>query len=287
MPPPAVIDAHQHLWSRAEVPVGWLEKGAPLDRDFTPSDYAKEVAGEGVTAAVYVEVDVAPELKVHEAEFVLGIIDSGKTLTKAAILGARPAEPGLAEYLDRSKGRPAVKGVRQVLASKELTGGYCTRPEFVAGIRLIGERGLGFDLCGPATELPAFLKLVKACPGTKFTLDHCGNPRADFTPDEHAAWADGLAKLAACPNVVCKYSGFVVNGGSKSFDAAAIRKVADEVLGHFGASRVLFGGDWPVVTRAMALSGWLAAARAGLSHRTPAEREAVFSGTAAAYYHLT
>ena len=284
--PQPVIDSHQHLWTRAQVPVAWIERGSPFDRDFTASDYAKEVAGQGVTAAVYVEVDVAPGLKVREAEFVLALIDGGKSLTKAAILGVRPADAGLGAYLDRFKGRPAVVGFRQVLASPEFTGGYCTKPEFVAGVRLIGERGFGFDLCGPATELPAFLKLVKACPGTKFTLDHCGNPRADFAPDEQRAWADSVAKLAECPNVVCKFSGFVVNG-EKPFDADAIRKVVDEVLGRFGATRAMFGGDWPVVTRSRPLGDWLAAARQALGHRAPAEQAGVLHDTAKAYYRLT
>jgi hypothetical protein len=60
-------------------------------------------------------------------------------------------------------------------------------------------------------------KLAAECPGTRFILDHCGNPdlkcfrarRAGEAAPAHTAdaWKQSIDALAKRPNVICKISG--------------------------------------------------------------------------------
>ncbi|PZH06921.1 hypothetical protein C1I97_17610 [Streptomyces sp. NTH33] len=58
----------------------------------------------------------------------------------------------------------------------------------------------------------------------------------------------------------------------------------DVVLDAFGPGRLLYGSDWPVCTLAAGYADVLTTARELTSALTPAERTAVFEGTAARVY---
>ncbi len=281
-----VLDTHQHLWDLAALRLDWLKPGNPLYKSFTPADYAAATAGQGVTKSVYMEVDVTPADKQKEADFATELCLSGKTPTVAAVVGGRPADAGFPDYVKQFKGSKVVKGIRQVLQGPDFPAGFCLKPEFVRGVQRLGELGLTFDLCGPPAELTSFAKLVGLCPGTRFVLDHGGNPRVDFTPAQRDAWAAGLKAVAAHKHAVCKLSGFAVNGPPGSATAAGVKPYADAILDVFGAGRVMFGGDWPVVTRALPYAGWLDVVRGVLAARPAGESRAVLHDTAAAFYGL-
>jgi L-fuconolactonase len=60
----------------------------------------------------------------------------------------------------------------------------------------------------------------------------------------------------------------------------------DRVIGCFGIERVMFGGDWPVVTLASTWAGWFdALARAARSLR-PEERDLLLYGNAQRIYRI-
>jgi len=61
---------------------------------------------------------------------------------------------------------------------------------------------------------------------------------------------------------------------------------ANRLLDCFGPARLMFGSDWPVCTLAASYPGVLQAARDLTAGLSPAEREAVFSGTASRIYGL-
>src|SRR5207249_8393739 len=53
---------------------------------------------------------------------------------------------------------------------------FCLQPDFVAGVRLLAEYHLSFDLCIKHWQLPGAIELVRRCPDTAFILDHLGKP---------------------------------------------------------------------------------------------------------------
>ncbi len=283
-----VIDTHQHLWDLAKFRLGWLtSKDNPLARSYTPQDYAEATAGLNVVKSVYMEVDVVPEQQQQEADFIVALCESGKTPTCAAVISGRPASDGFAKYITPYKGHKHVKGVRQVLHVESTPPGYCLDPKFVKGIQLLGDLGLSFDLCIRPAELPDMAKLVDQCPGTRFILDHCGNPRADFTKDQWDRWRKDMADIARRKNVVCKVSGVVANGYQKGkWKPDDLAPAVNGTIEAFGIDRVMFGGDWPVCTVAATYKEWLTALRQLIAARPEADQKKLLHDNAAKVYGI-
>jgi L-fuconolactonase len=280
--PSPIWDTHQHLWDLERFRLPWLAGAPALDRSFLMADYEAATAGLDLAGTIYMEVDVAPEQLAAEAEAVLAVCERGDTPMVAAVIGGRPAAPGFEEYLRRFRDHPRLKGVRQVLHGPATPPGTCLQPEFVRGIRRLGELGLSFDVCVRAAELGDAVRLVDACPATRFILDHCGNP--DVQAPDLRQWRDDLAALAARGHVVCKVSGIVAAAKPGAWRAADLAPVVDHVLAEFGPDRVMFGGDWPVCTLAATFREWVEALRWIVRDRADGERRKLFHDNAVAFY---
>ena len=70
----SIVDTHQHLWDMAQFSLPWLASDGvePLRKDHLMGDYLAAAEGANVAKTVYMEVDVIPEQRVEEAEFVIG-----------------------------------------------------------------------------------------------------------------------------------------------------------------------------------------------------------------------
>lgn len=282
-----VIDTHQHLWDLSKFKLAWLTPGSVFDANFTPKEYAEATEGLNVVKAVYMEVDVVPEQQQAEADYLVSLCESGKTPTCAAVVSGRPNSEGFAKYVKPFQGHKYIKGIRQVLHVESTPPGYCLDPKFVKGIQLLGELGLSYDLCVRAPELPDFTKLVAQCPGTRFILDHCGNPRKDFTREQLATWRNDLGALASHKNIVCKVSGFLANGWQPGkWTPEEIAPVVNHTIEAFGWDRVMFGGDWPVVLAAGTYKDWLTALRTIIKDRPEADQRKLLHDNAAKFYGI-
>src|SRR5207248_4335157 len=130
-------------------------------------------------------------------------------------------------------------GVRQVLHVPETPPGYCLAPGFIKGVRLLGELGLSYDLCLRPAELADGVKLVDACPQTRFILDHCGN--ANVQAKDHAPWRRGMDEIAKRRNVVCKVSGIVASAKPGAWTADELAPLIRHTAEAFGPDRIMFG----------------------------------------------
>jgi len=278
----AVIDTHQHLWDRKKFRLDWIAKGSFLDRDYLSSDYAEAVKGLGIRQAVYLEVDVTPSQQLAEAETLIELCRRGDTLTRAAVISGRPQAEDFGKYIRRFKDSPYIKGVRRVLHAGETKPGHCLDRAFIQGIRLLGELGLHFELCLRHAEIPDAIKLVDACPDTRFVLDHCGNPDLK----KHEQWKKDIAELARRKHVVGKVSGIVASAEPGKWSAADLAPVVNHTLNVFGPDRVMFGSDWPVCLKAATIAQWLTALREIVAERKADERRKLFHDNAVAFYRL-
>jgi predicted TIM-barrel fold metal-dependent hydrolase len=279
-----IVDTHQHLWDLARFRLPWVRRDSPLDRSFVLRDYLEATRGLNVVKAVYMEVDVAPDQQVAEAEWVLGVCRQGNTPTVAAVISGRPASDGFADYLNRFRGNRHLKGLRQVLHNEGTPAGFCLSREFTRGIRLLGERGLSFDLCMRPGELGDALRLIEACPDTRFILDHCGN--ANVQARDLTGWRRDMGRLAARRNVVGKVSGIVASARPGRWTADDLAPVVNHTLEVFGPERVMFGGDWPVCTLAATYRQWVEALRQIVRGRPEADQRRLFHDNATRFYGL-
>ncbi len=93
--------------------------------------------------------------------------------------------------------------------------GFVTRPDFVAGVQVLAEFDLSFDICILSHQLGEVIQLVEQCPSGRFVLDHLGKP--DVKGHVLEPWREQLATSAAFPNVSCKLSGLVTEADHRNW----------------------------------------------------------------------
>jgi len=289
--PLPVIDTHQHLWDLSKLRLPWLKSAGKLNRSFLMKDYLAAVRGLNVVKAVYMEVAVDPKQHLLEAEHVVEICRRDDNPTCAAVIGGRPGSDGFRQYITRFKDSRFVKGVRQILPGK----GSWPDKALIAGIRLLGELGMSFDLCTPPAGLRAGVKLVDQCPDTRFILDHCGNAapklfRREGTTKQQKEQADrwrrDVAELAKRKNIVCKISGIVARATPGKWTHRDLAPIVDHCLDTFGPDRVMFASDWPVCTRAATLKQWLNALKEIIRKHDEGEQKKLLHDNAAKFYGI-
>lgn len=296
--PIPIVDCHQHLWDLTRFHLPWIAAGSVLDRSYLPVDYAQAIAGTGIARAIYMEVDVAPAQRQAEADWVQTLCRDGQGPTVAAVVAGRPADPDFPQHVAAFRDRRYVKGIRQVLHGAGTPRGFCLQAAFVRGIRLLGTLGLSFDLCLRPQELDDAVALARQCPDTQLILDHCGNadpkaflragdPRGQNVRAEHQAdaWRRQIDRLAACPNVLCKLSGIVARV-PKPWGAEDLGPIVRHCLEAFGATRLVFGSDWPVCLLGTSLAEWVAALRQILADQPSEVQRQVLHDNAVRYYRL-
>jgi L-fuconolactonase len=280
------IDAHHHLWDLSSRPQPWLTPAemAPLQRDFTLSDYAAAAARAQISGSVLVQVLADAQ---ETREF---LALAARSETVAAVVGwADLTRPDLSDELGALSGSPGgefLRGIRH-LVQGEPDPRWLARDEVRAGLRHVAAAGLTYDLLVLPHQLPAAIETVRALPELSFVLDHLAKP--PISSGELQPWAALVRQLAAEPNVTAKLSGIITEAIWTNWDAAVLRPYVEVALDAFGPERLMFGSDWPVCLLAGSLPAWTETARTLLTDAglTPAEHEAIFGGTATRIYHLT
>ena len=284
MPTVPIVDAHMHLWDPRHLRMPWLDGNATLDRAFGPREYAEHTAGLPIEAMVYVEVDVHPAYALQEARWAADRAEEDPRLR--GIVAWAPIEhgPRARAYLDALVAiSPLIKGVRR-LVQAESDDTFCLRPDFVAGVRLLPEYNLSFDIGIRHQQLAAAVELARRCPETSFVLDHIAKP--NIRGGQRDPWHAQIAELAALPNVICKISGVVTEADRASWESWQLAPYVARAIEVFGEDRVMFGGDWPVVLLASSYRRWAETLDELTSHLPEAARRKLWAENARAFYRL-
>ena len=279
-----IVDTHQHLWDLTKFHLPWLKEGDVFNKSHVMSDYLQATAGLNVVKTIYMEVDVAPEQQTEEAEYVIGLCQRADNPMVAAVISGRPASDAFPKYIRAFKESAVIKGVRQVLHADSTPPGTCLDEKFIKGVRLLGELGKSFDLCMRGKELTDAAKLVEACPDTRFILDHCGNP--DINAKDPMQWQKGIAEVAKQKNVVCKVSGIVASWQPGKWTADDLAPYVKHTMEVFGPDRVMFGGDWPVCTKAATYKQWVDALKSIVADHPIEAQKKLFADNAVRFYGL-
>jgi len=291
-----IVDAHHHIWRRADLP--WLlgptqpRIFGPYDglkRDYTIEEFLDDIAGTGVSRAVYVQANWAPNWFVDEAAFVSRV--NARTGWPHAISAfCDMTQADARRDLDRLAQYPLVRGIRHQMHHHENPlYRFASGPQVVASERVIAnvgrlaDYGFVFELQIFAAQAQAALALVDACPRVTFVLQHAGMPQ-DLSHEGKALWRERIAMLARRGNVVCKVSGF--GTFLRANDPDHIAWTVHQALALFGPERCLYGSNFPIEklwTGYGDLVGAVKAATAALLFEAAA---AVFHDTAARVYRL-
>lgn len=276
------IDTHVHFWDPARLRYDWLATVPAINRPFLTADLLDATNDLALEKMVFVQADTAREQAIDEAAWVselavgepriAGIVADARLEWGEAV---RPQLDGLSTY-------PLVKGVRRLIQSEPL--GFAVEDHFVRGVQILAQYGFSFDLCIYHPQLADVLSLVAQCPNVAFVLDHIGKP--DIRNGLLDPWKRQIADLAAFSNVYCKLSGMVTEADPTAWTAADLRPYADHILATFGADRIMFGGDWPVVTLAASYRRWFETALSFIDELSAAEQSKILRENAIRFYRL-
>jgi L-fuconolactonase len=274
-----IVDSHVHLWDPRRFRMLWLDTLVAIRRKFELEEFAEHTGGLSIAQAVYLQVDTTPAYGLLEARWA-----TGQPPPVAGVVAYAPIEDGevVATYLDELvRLGPRVKGVRRLIQAEP-------DPEFpltlIDGLRLLPKYGLSFDICIVHHQLARTIEMVRACPETQFILDHIGKP--DVRSGRLDPWREQMAELAALPNVVCKISGVVTEADHSAWTFTDVEPFIFHAMSVFGEDRVLFGGDWPVVTLASTYMRWVETLQAITQHLSAEARRKFWSDNARRVYRL-
>lgn len=279
-----LVDSHVHLWDVDRLPYVWLEDHPSLNRTHDLDAFDRATGAVPVDTFVFVECTESfddPTSR-REVEWVRALAEEDPRI--AGIVAHASLEKGdqVQKHLDWLADRPLVTGVRRLLQDEPVA--FFGQSDFIDGVRALADYDFSFDLTVRAPQLPQAVELVDACPNVRFVLDHLGKPRireGAFDP-----WAQHLAALAERPNVVCKISGVLTEAHPEAWTIASVRPYIDEALAQFGADRVLFGGDWPVLRLAADYPTWVDVLGTVLEGASATEKAALFRANAERVYGL-
>jgi L-fuconolactonase len=284
MPDMPIIDSHLHLVDRGRISYPWLSRVPKLDRDWTLADYDRLTGGVPIEGMVFVEVDVAAGDRLAEVGLVEDAAKADPRLRAMVACVAMDEGAATEAGLDALRGRGIVRGVRHLIQDHVATPGWCLRPAFVDGVRMLPARRLSFDICIVHPQMEDAIQLVKACPEVTFIFDHIGKP--GIKVDTITTWAEGMGRLAALPNVVCKISGVATEGDHTAWREDQALPYILHALHVFGADRVMFGGDWMVSELATSYARWVALVDRAVRPFGSAFAERLWRGTATEVYRL-
>ena len=292
----AVVDAHHHIWRRADLP--WLDGPLqprifgpyePIRRDYPIGEFLADIAGCGVTKSVYVQANWAKDAFEDEVAYVERA--ATETGYPHAIVGyADFLSSDVRPQLDRLTKYPSMRGLRMQLHWHENPQyRFAAKPDLARDVTLqrnvarLADYVWSFDLQVFAWQMQGAAELAASCPRVTFILQHAGMLE-DLSPVGWARWRAGMQLLAARPNVVSKLSalGTFIHRNDPDHIATIVR----ETLGIFGAARCLFGSNFPVEKLWTRYSDLIAAYRRALEPLGEAVTRAVLHDTASRIYRL-
>ena len=262
---------HQHLWDTDNLPYPWLDGFELLKQQYTLQDYRDAIGDINVVKSVHVEGDPAETHVVQEVEWLTQIAETDGMI--GAIIAAAQLEmPDVESTLEQLASFDLVVGIRR-MAWHHPDNEFYASSDLIRGVKLLTKYDLSFELCAKHDQLPAAIELVKATPGVRHAVNHCGGP--NIKDGEFEPWATHMRKLAAFKNVHCKVSG-IVTTASENWTSDELKPYIRHLVEVFGYDRLMFGSDWPVCTLAAEYRKWFDALLSAIDDVSDSEKNRFF-----------
>jgi predicted TIM-barrel fold metal-dependent hydrolase len=276
-----------------------------------------------VECGAFYKADGPVELRVvGETEFVNGVAAMGASgvygdfrpcagiVSRADLLLGDGVKAVLEAHIRAGGGR--FRGIRNSAsfeADKEVLGplnrveaGLYLSDQFRKGFGHLAPLGLSFDAWLLEPQLPDVIDLARAFEGTTIVLDHVGTPlgRGSYAgklAERFPIWRDNIKELAKSPNVVVKLGGLAMAFCNFPSFLAEPRAPSEQLakewgpyietcIEAFGAERCMFESNFPVDMGSCDYRTLWNAFKRIAAGASPAEKTALFSGTATKVYRL-
>jgi L-fuconolactonase len=209
-------------------------------------------------------------------------------------MASHPWVLGVVGWVDLLRGSAVEEEALELAATGDVVGirhlihdepdpDWLVQPAVIDGLRAVAAAGLSYDVVSvQLRHLEHVPAVADAVPDLRLVIDHLSKPPLG-TPDM-AAWTERIRAAAARPNVYAKVSGLDTAAGSPDWTPDDLRPAVDVALEAFGASRLMYGGDWPVSKLGGGYARQAQAFERLAGELTITEQAAIRAGTALAVY---
>jgi predicted TIM-barrel fold metal-dependent hydrolase len=293
-----IVDAHHHLWDlEGALRYPWHTSGehsymgdnSALRRTYMPPEYRRDTALHNVVATVHIEAECDRSQQVAETRW-LTEVAARYGMPNAIVAHAWTDTPNAEEVIVQHKAFPLVRGVRtkpiiSEAPDKSVRGQprSLQDPKWRNGLSLLEKHDLSWDLRVVWWHLEEAAEVVREHPGLRTVLNHTGYP-LDRSPEALKVWRRGMEALAACPNVVCKLSGFPVKG--EPWTLAANRPIILDAIAIFGVERCMFASNFPVDGLKGSWDYIYSQFKLAVADLSLADRRKLFAENAARFYRV-
>lgn len=282
------IDAHCHIWALGRGDYEWLDVTdpalGPIAQDFGVGDLGARMAQAGIARAILVQA--APS----EGETRFMLEQAAQAPHVAGVVGwVDVTAPDFATRLGALAQDPLLRGIRPML--QDLAPDWLATQPVAGWADALVDQGLRFDALVKPPQLATLLDVMRANPALPVVIDHAAKPALGAPADDprHAMWRDGMARLAGETGAVCKLSGILteMSAAQLADPRDTLFPLLDQLRAWFGADRLMWGSDWPVLRLAGSYAGWQALFAEWLAGLSPADAAQITGGTAARFYGVT
>lgn len=298
--PAAIVDAHHHLWDLGRGGYPWLQQDynpavfhlgdyEPLRRNFGPAEYRSIWQGLPLAATVHVEAERDRKESLAETAW-LHEIHAVHEFPNAVVAHVDFASPDADEQLAQHAAFALVRGIRcKPLTSANANGSVRGQPgslqdeQWLAGLALLENHGLSWDLRVPFWHLEEAAAVVQQLPGISVVLEHAGLPW-DRSAAGLAHWRKGMEALARHDQVHVKLSEFGLRHAPWNADenTAVIR----DTIAIFGWQRCMFASNMPVAGLRIGVPELVDTMAGALKDLSEAAQSAIWHDNARRFYRI-
>ena len=295
-----IVDSHLHLYDSRAIRYGIFEHRdpifealvgdyGPLPRAYGLDDYLRATQSRDVSGLVWHEF--IAEDRVAEMAWAQQLAASSPV--PVALVGLVDfADPDLQQRLEAYRDVRGLAAVRQHLGWDERTPlrRMAARPDFMSDPGWLEGLGAlaGLDLrCGLevfAPQLPELVAVVRAHPEIDFTIAVMGWP-TDRSAEGFSRWRTAMLALGGCDNTCASISAVECVFGL-DWNEAEVAPWILAVIEAFGPARCMFGSHLPIDGLSYGFERLYDAYERIVSGFSDDEKDAMFRGTAAAWFRV-
>jgi predicted TIM-barrel fold metal-dependent hydrolase len=295
-----VVDPHIHLWDLKTHHYPWLANpgvsfvgdARELKHDYLLADLLREAGEIEILKVVHVEANHDPADPVEETRWLQGLANEAgsRGMPNGIVAGVDLSAPDATQVLEGHAAFANTRGIRQILNVHEnklfdYIGRHLMRDSvWRENFALLRRYDMSFDMQIYPSQMDEAVALAQAHADTQIIINHAGMFVDRSSVAGYRAWRDGMRKLAGCPNVTVKLSGFAMF--DHQWTVESLRPYVLETIDAFGVERAMFASNFPVDRLFGSYEDLWRAYASIVADASVAEKDALFRRNAERVYRI-
>lgn len=243
-----IIDSHQHFWDINLNTYPWLKSdNQVLYKNYLPQDLSPLLKSNRISATIIIQASPT----VNETEYLLDLAQHTE-IVKGVVGWVDLSSFNSIKTLEYFSKNIFFKGVRPMLqdiSDHNWINNY-TNDDVIMHLSKLG---LTIDLLINSNHISNVINFIEKWPDIPMVINHFAKP--DIDNNEFKVWSKHIHNLSIYSNVYAKMSGLLTQ--TKALNIPKMVDYFDCYFELFGAKRIMWGSDWPVLTLNGTYKNWL------------------------------